>query len=171
MSQHNYDEIAKIVSEVIEAAMAGKQGGGAKAAASGKGLNPAADFPLAEKNPDLIKTPTGVGFNEITMDAVLKGKISANDMRISPDTLEMQAEIAEKVERKQLADNFRRSAELTRVSDERILEIYDALRPYRSTKQDLNAIADELQTKYDAVVTAALVREAADVYEKRGLLK
>jgi propanediol dehydratase small subunit len=66
--------------------------------------------------------------------------------------------------------NMRRAAELTRVADERILEIYNALRPYRSTKAELLAIADELENKYGAKINAAFVREATDVYERRGRL-
>jgi len=66
---------------------------------------------------------------------------------------------------------MRRAAELTRVGDERILEIYNALRPYRSTKADLLAIAEELENKYGAKICAAFVREACDVYERRGRLK
>lgn len=171
MVQHNYDEIARLVSEVIESTMSQQQGSRKAPVAGGIGLDPAKDFPLSENKEDLINTPTGVNFKDITMDAVLKGNITSSDMRISAETLKMQAEIAEKMNRKQLADNFRRSAELTNVSDERILEIYDALRPYRSSKSELVAIADELESKYGATVTGALVREAADVYEKRNLLK
>ena len=57
------------------------------------------------------------------------------------------------------------------VPDDRLLEIYNALRPYRSSKQDLLDIANELDQKYGAKTAAGLVREAADVYEKRGRLK
>lgn len=171
MVQHNHDEIARIVTEVIKSTMAQQQGGSKVPVSGGIGLDPARDFPLSENKEELINTPTGVNFKDITMEAVLKGSITSSDMRISAETLKMQAEIAEKMNRKQLADNFRRSAELTKVSDERILEIYDALRPYRSSKSELVAIADELESKYGAAVTGALVREAAEVYEKRNLLK
>ena len=34
----------------------------------------------------------------------------------------------------------------------RVLEIYNALRPYRSTKQELLDIADELEGKYNCKV-------------------
>ncbi|MDY0041154.1 MAG: diol dehydratase small subunit, partial [Desulforhabdus sp.] len=71
----------------------------------------------------------------------------------------------------QLASNIRRAAELTRIPDERILEIYEALRPYRSTKKELLDIARELETKYQARICAALVREAVEVYEKRRRLR
>ena len=69
------------------------------------------------------------------------------------------------------AANLRRAAELTKVSDERVLEMYNALRPYRSTKAELLAIADELEQKYGAKVNAAFVREACEVYERRGRLR
>jgi len=45
------------------------------------------------------------------------------------------------------------------------------MRPHVSTKEDLLAIADELEQKYDASINAALVREAAEVYEGRKMLK
>ena len=64
---------------------------------------------------------------------------------------------------------MRRASELTAVPDERILEIYNALRPGASTKGQLLEIADELEG-YDAPSSAALVREAADVYERRNCL-
>lgn len=135
------------------------------------GLDPKKDYPLAQKHPELIKSATGKSFKDITLEEALKGNVKAEDFRISPETLLMQAEIAERVGRKQFAENLRRAAELTRVPDERILEIYNALRPYRSSKEELMAIADELESKYDAPRCAALVREAAEVYERRRRLK
>ena len=83
----------------------------------------------------------------------------------------MQAQIAESMNRDAIARNFRRAAELIRVPDDRILEMYNALRPYRSTKVELLAIADELEDKYNAKVNAQLVREAAELYEKRDRLR
>ena len=90
---------------------------------------------------------------------------------IAPETLEMQAQVAESVHREAFAGNLRRAAELIAVPDDRLLEIYNALRPYRSTKQELLDIAGELDGKYGAKTAASLVREAAEVYEKRGRLK
>jgi propanediol dehydratase small subunit len=57
------------------------------------------------------------------------------------------------------------------IPDARVLEIYNALRPYRSTKRELLAIADEMEAKYNAKINAAFVREAADVYERRNRLR
>ena len=128
-------------------------------------------YPLGEKIPDKIKTPSGKFLSDITLERVIKGNVGAADMRISPDTLEMQAQVAESVGRDAFAANLRRAAELIAVPDERLLEIYNALRPYRSTKQELYAIADELKNKYNCVINSSMVREAADVYEIRGRLK
>lgn len=131
----------------------------------------ALDYPLSEKRPELIRTATGKRLEDLTLDAVMRGEVTAEDFRITAETLTRQAEIAEAVGRRQLAQNLRRAAELTRVPDERILEIYNALRPYRSTKDELLAIAEELENKYQAPLCAALVREAAEVYERRRRLK
>ncbi|MDQ0149714.1 diol dehydratase small subunit [Eubacterium multiforme] len=129
------------------------------------------DYPLAIKRSDDIKTPTGKNFKDITLENILSGDIKPEDVRISPETLEMQAQIAEGMNREAIARNFRRAAELIRVPDDRILEIYNALRPFRSTKEELLAIADELENVYDAKVNADFVREAVEIYEKRNKLK
>lgn len=129
-----------------------------------------ADYPLASKKPELVKTLTDKSMNDITLEAVLSGKIKPQDIKISDTTLEMQAQIAESAGRNSFARNLRRAAELTLIPDERILEIYNALRPYRSTKQDLLRIADELEMIYNAGINSKFIREAAEVYEERGRL-
>ena len=131
----------------------------------------AKDYPLGYNRKDLIKTSTGKSLDDITLDAVMNDRVGPNDVRITAETLEYQAKIAESVGRKIFAMNLRRAAELTRISDDRILEIYNALRPFRSTKAELIAIADELESKYSAKISASLVREAAEVYEKRERLR
>lgn len=133
-------------------------------------LDPAADYPLSVHRTDVLFTPTGKSIEDITIEAVMAGEVGAEDLRITPDTLRLQAQLAEKVGRPQLGDNLRRAAEMTAISDERVLEIYNALRPNASTKPELDAIADELDTVYGATLLAALVREAADVYERRDVL-
>ena len=129
------------------------------------------DYPLSIKRTDLVKSATGKTLEDITIENVMSGKIGAEDCRIAPETLEMQAQIAESVGRHSFARNLRRAAELIAVPDTRVLEIYNALRPYRSTKVELLAIADELENKYNAKVNAQLVREAAELYEKRDRLR
>jgi propanediol dehydratase small subunit len=136
-----------------------------------KKFDPKKDYPLASKRPDLVRTLTGKGFQEITLEKVALGKIDAQEIRIGPETLELQAQVAEKHGRPQLALNFRRAAELTRIPDEEVLKIYNALRPRRSTKEELLIMAKELEKKYQAKINAAFIMEALKVYEKRGLLR
>ena len=129
------------------------------------------DYPLGEKRPDLVRSATGLSVNEITLEKAVAGKLTFDDVRIRPETLEYQAQICESAGRPHLAKNLRRAAEMTRIPDARVLEIYNALRPYRSTKQELLDIASELENKYQAKVCAAFVREACGVYEKRNRIK
>ncbi|MDN5323998.1 MAG: propanediol dehydratase small subunit [Clostridia bacterium] len=163
------DVVRQVLKDILEQSNEGA--GKSTVTAGSQLLDPEKDYPLAKKRPDLVKTPTGKSLTEITLENVTDGVIKADDFRITPDTLRMQAEIAEKVGRAQFANNLRRAAELTAIPDQRILEIYNALRPYRSTKQELLEIAKELETNYNAKITAAFVREAADVYERRKRLR
>jgi len=161
-----------LMKQIVEQVMAAMNNGTVSAPSTpAGGKMTAANYPLAEKESDKIKTPTGKPFSSLSYDKVISGELTADDMRISPETLEMQAQVAESVNREAFAGNLRRAAELIAVPDERLLEIYNALRPYRSTKQELIDIANELDQKYGAKTAAGLVREAAEVYEKRGRLK
>jgi propanediol dehydratase small subunit len=129
------------------------------------------DYPLFNKRPEIIKSLTGKSLGEITVEAIVNGKIMDQDIRISPKTLELQAQIAENSGRKSVAKNFRRAAELCDVPDELVLSIYEALRPHRCTAGELEAIATQLEVEFNAVLNAELVREAACAYSERGLLK
>nr|AAW50086.1 DhaE [Shimwellia blattae] len=131
----------------------------------------AADYPLASRCPERIQTPTGKPLTDITLENVLAGKVGTQDERISRETLEYQAQIAEQMHRHAIARNLRRAGELIAIPDARILEIYNALRPYRSSVEELLAIADELETRYQATVNAAFIREAAEVYRQRDKLR
>ncbi len=134
-------------------------------------LNHRRDYPLSTRRPDLLRSASGLALEEITLKKVTSKEIRFEDIKIRPETLEYQAQISESAGRPRLAANLRRAAELTRIPDERILEIYNALRPYRSTKQELLDIARELESEYQAKVCASLVREAAEVYERRNRLR
>ncbi|MDA8479489.1 propanediol dehydratase small subunit PduE [Citrobacter sp. Awk 4] len=129
------------------------------------------DYPLANKHPEWVKTATNKTLDDFTLENVLSNKVTAQDMRITPETLRIQAAIAKDAGRDRLAMNFERAAELTAVPDERILEIYNALRPYRSTKEELMAIADDLENRYQAKICAGFIREAAMLYVERKKLK
>jgi propanediol dehydratase small subunit len=121
------------------------------------------NYPLAEYQRNRLRTPSGISFDEITLDAVLEGRIRMNDLRVTAEALELQAQIAEACGRTQLADNFRRAAELVYVPQETILEIYRALRPGRATKAGLLALAEELESRWHAGKCASFIREAAVV--------
>ncbi len=134
-------------------------------------LNAQLDYPLYEKRPELIKTSTGKSVDDINIDNILSGAINPGDCRISAETLEYQAQIEESVGNPQIAANFRRAAEMTRIPDNRILEIYNCMRPHVSTKQELLDIANELETQYEAHINAELLRETATVYEARKMFR
>jgi propanediol dehydratase small subunit len=129
-----------------------------------------ADYPLSVRHPERLRTPTGKPITALTMDAVVSGELSAEDLRIAPETLQMQAELADASGRPQLASNFRRAAEMTAIPDTEVLAMYNALRPRASSGAQLAALADRLEGEYSAPVCAALVREAAEVYARRNLL-
>ncbi len=107
---------------------------------------------------------------EITLDRLARDELGIDDVRIHPDALEHQAQVAEQHGNPQLAANFRRAAELALVPENEVMAMYDALRPHRSTAGELESLAASLDT-YPAPTCAALVREAAQVYARRGLLR
>ena len=133
-------------------------------------FDPIADFPLGSQRPDLVRTPGGLGLEELTLDALRSGRLDASEMRATAETLELQAQVALAAGRVQLAANLERAAELTGVPDEVILEVYTALRPHRSTADELESWAERLEREFQATKTAAYVREARAVYAKRNLL-
>jgi propanediol dehydratase small subunit len=134
------------------------------------GFDPGADYPLGRQRPELVSTPGGHALDDVTLDAVRAGRIAAEDLRATPETLRRQSAIALAAGRPRLADNLARAAELASVPADTILEVYTALRPHRSSADELEAWAARLEADWDAPLTAAFVREAGYVYAKRGLL-
>lgn len=129
-----------------------------------------ADYPLAEKRPELVRGRGGKPLEAITLDAVVSGAVTLDDLSITPDALRQQAEIARAAGRGTLAANFERAAELTDVPQDFIMTVYELLRPGRATdKGPLLAAARTLRETYGATRMAAFVEEAAAVYERRGL--
>ena len=127
------------------------------------------DYPLGSRRPDLVTTPGGVPLADVTLDAVRSGTIAADEIRATPATLSLQADVARSAGRTQLAANLARAAELAAVPDELLLQVYTALRPRRATAEELEGWAAQLEG-FEAVRTAAFVREAAVAYAERGLL-
>jgi propanediol dehydratase small subunit len=127
-------------------------------------FDPVSDYPLGSRRPELVLTPSGLGLDELTLDAVRSGALG-------PETLRRQSAVALAAGRTQLADNLARAAELATVPSATILEIYTALRPHRSSGDELQAWAARLETELEAPLCAAFVREAAAACAQRGLLR
>lgn len=107
---------------------------------------------------------------KFTVEAAVDGKLELADLRMDPAVLAHQAVIAEENGNPQLAENFLRAAELATIDDEDVMSLYEALRPHRSTAEDLAALRASLEGR-GATRCAELVRQAADVYARRGLLR
>ena len=115
-----------------------------------------------------IRALSGKPVAGLTVEAVRAGEVGLEDLRIHPDTLERQAVVAQEHGNPQLAANLRRAAELTRLPDDEVLAIYEALRPGRSTPAQLTELATSLDAR-GLPRCAALLTEAAEVYARRGL--
>jgi propanediol dehydratase small subunit len=133
-------------------------------------FDPARDYPLGARRPDLVATPSGLPVQEITLAALVEGRLVADDIRTTPDTLRRQATVAAHTGREPLAATLTLAAELASVPNDVLLEIYTALRPRRATASVLEQWAERLESQFGAPQAAAFVREAAEVYEARGLL-
>lgn len=127
-------------------------------------------YPLGEYEKDRITSKTGKRLEDITLSEVMKNHVGPDDIKISKETLRAQGQVAKEAGNDSMEKNFERAAELVDVPDEVILQMYDKLRPNRSTKLELVLLAKELLEEYQAKNCAKLVLEAAEVYEKRGIL-
>ena len=117
-------------------------------------------YPLGEHEREQIASKTGKKLDEITLDAVMRNQIAPDDIKISKEMLYAQGQVAKENGNDPMEKN----------PDDVILKMYDKLRPNRSTKLELVLMAQELLEKYNAKNCARLVMEAAEVYEKRGIL-
>lgn len=131
--------------------------------------DPVSDYPLGQRRPSSVTTPAGLPLDNVTLQGMREGRLASEDLRATPETLRRQAAVADAVGRTALAENLERAAELAAIPSETILEIYTALRPRRSSADELEAWAARLDEE-GAPRTAAFVREASEVYARRGLL-
>ena len=122
-------------------------------------------YPLGRQR-DAVRTPGGLRLDELTLD---DERVTGDELRATPETLRLQADVAEASGRAALAANLRRAAELATIPQDVVLGLYTALRPRRSTAADLEEWAVRLEQS-GAAQTAAFVREAAEVYATRDLL-
>lgn len=111
---------------------------------------------------------SGRPVDELDLDRLRDGELGTEDIRISPETLAHQAELAERSGNPQLAENLRRGAEMTALGDDELMRMYEALRPGRSSVEELTAMGSDLASR-GMPRCAALVREATEVYARRHL--
>jgi propanediol dehydratase small subunit len=128
-------------------------------------------YPLGNQKNIHIKNAGNRPLDELNMDALIEGELSADDLAIHADTLMAQAEISRRAGYPLLAENLTRAAELTRVPNQVLLELYETLRPGRSEYSEMIDFAHQLENKYAAHACARLFREAAKAYKDHGLLR
>jgi len=107
----------------------------------------------------------------MTLKALREGRVAASDLSIHAETLDRQARLAEERGYRQLARNFRRAAELTRIPDAMLADLYERLRPRRASYPELLALAQEMAALHDAPETGSYIRDAAEAYRAEGLLR
>jgi propanediol dehydratase small subunit len=126
-------------------------------------------YPLANGGREEVRSSSGTTVAEITLGAVVSGRLGPGDVAVAADTLRLQANFAERGGNPQLAENLRRGAELVAFGDDDLLRFYEMLRPGRSSADELESLAERLATR-GADRCAELVREARAVYLRRGLI-
>jgi propanediol dehydratase small subunit len=117
-------------------------------------------YPLYREARSRIALPSGRPIEDFTREHLQAGRLGAGDLGIHEETLREQARIAEEAGFAPLGRNLERAAELTRLPDAKILEIYEALRR-GERRAALEALAREIEVAYGASLTAAFLREAA----------
>jgi propanediol dehydratase small subunit len=128
------------------------------------------DYPLIN-HAAALRASSGRALNDVTLQAVADGSLAISDLQISAEALRAQAAIAQAAGYAPLAANLLRAAELTAVPNAEVLRMYETLRPQRASAAELAALAEQLETQYNAPTCAAFVREALAVYQRRGLLR
>lgn len=118
-----------------------------------------------------VRTQSGRSLDDLTIEALRANRLSPEDFRISRETLDQQANAAEGAGYAQQAENLRRAAEMTGLSNQQVFEIYNMLRPGRATYAELASLADRLHNELNMPRVAAFIREAAEVYRERGIVK
>ncbi len=78
---------------------------------------------------DDIRTQNGRRLGDLTLDAVLRQELTEVDFRISEERLQHQAQVARAAGYTQLSENLERAAELTHLSNQEVLTIYNKAPP------------------------------------------
>jgi len=130
------------------------------------------DYPLAENRPEVVVGARNKSLDDLSIDAVLRGEVTMEDLRITPHALLQQAQIARSACRAALAANFERAAEMTGLPQSEVMRIYELLRPGRAqSRAVLEKEAETLRAKYKATRLADFIDEAAAHYQRRGMFR
>ena len=129
------------------------------------------EYPLRDNEAEQLLTHSGLPLGDITAEAIAAGELSGDDLRTHADTLRKQAAIARAGGYPQLAANLLRAAELTDLPNDELLKIYELLRPERASYDELVRLADYLEETYNARENAAFIKDAAEIYRERNLLR
>ncbi|MDG2406566.1 MAG: diol dehydratase small subunit [Paracoccaceae bacterium] len=128
-------------------------------------------FPLGTHHRNEVRAKSGRPLNELTLDQVQAGDVQPDDLSASAETLNLQAQFALDAGYAEVAKNLIRAAEMTKIPNTEILEVYEALRPGRSTYYRLLSLSQQIISMYGAEHTGAYIRDAAEAYRETGLLK
>lgn len=129
------------------------------------------DYPLAETAPERLRGARGQVLADLTLEAVLAGEVTMEDLRITAEALRAQAAIARAAGRATLAENFERGAELVAVPQDLIMDTYEMLRPGRvRNRQALLDRAEMLRRDHGAEAIARFLEQAAAHYHRRGFM-
>ena len=129
------------------------------------------DYPLAESAAERLRGARGRALADLTLEAVLAGEVTMEDLRITAEALRAQAAIARAAGRATLAENFERGAELVAVPQDLIMDTYEMLRPGRvRNRQALLDRAELLRRDHGAEAIARFLEQAAAHYHRRGLM-
>jgi propanediol dehydratase small subunit len=132
----------------------------------------AKDYPIAETRPEKVLGRRGKPLDSLTLDAVMNGDVEMEDLRITPQALLQQAQIARSVGRAALAGNLERAAEMTEIPEAEVMRVYELLRPGRArSKKELLDAAQQIRSDHKAPLLADFIEEAAEFYDKRGLFR
>ncbi|MEX0344770.1 MAG: diol dehydratase small subunit [Rhizobiaceae bacterium] len=128
-------------------------------------------FPLGVHHRDDVAAKSGRMLRDLNLDDVKSGAVGPDDTSASAETLILQAQFAREAGYNEVAANLTRAAEMTRMPNDEILAIYEALRPGRSTYYQLLSLSQRIASEFAAEETGAYIREAAEAYRDTGLLK
>ena len=103
----NQEAIENVIREILKGMNNGAAGAAVQSSPTSQPLSATtADYPIAQKHPDWIRSESGKSFDDITLSNVLSGQIQASDLRITPRILKAQGDIAASAGRSTITNNL-----------------------------------------------------------------